>query len=79
MPRIAKWREKYECVKMPAKPVKFFLEDTTTDFIEGKMTLDEIAESFATYIDQVVEESLKNSSRFDQFAEVKSLDDYIIL
>ena len=79
MPRMAKWREKYECVKISAKPVKFFLEDTTADFIEGKMTLDEIAESFATYIDQVVEESLKNSSRFDQFVEVKNLNDYVSL
>ena len=79
MPRMAKWREKYECVKISAKPVKLFLEDTTTDFIEGKMTLDEIAESFATYIDQVVEESLKNSSRLDQFVEVKNLDDYVSL
>lgn len=77
MPRIAKWREKYECVKISAKPVKFFLEDTETDFLEGKMTLDEITESFATYIDQVVEDSIKNSLRFDQFVEVKNLDDYV--
>ena len=79
MPRIAKWREKYECVRIPSKQVKFFLEDTETDFFEGKMTLDEITESFATYIDQVVEESLKNSSQFDQFVEVKNLDDYVSL
>ena len=78
MPRIAKWKEKNECVKhLAPRPVKFFLEDTKMDFIEGEMTLDEIAESFAAYIDQVVEESLKNSSRFDQFAEVKNLDDYV--
>lgn len=77
MPRIAKWREKYECVKISAKPVKFFLEDAETDYLEGKMTLDEITESFATYIDQVVEESLRNSLRFDQFVEVKNLDDYV--
>ena len=77
MPRIAKWREKYECVKISAKPVKFFLEDTKTDYFEDRVTLDKIAESFATYIDQVVEESLKNSSRFDKFVEVKNLDDYV--
>ena len=80
MPRIAKWEERYECVKnLEPRPVKFFLEDTKMDFIEGKMTLDEITESFAAYIDQVVEESLKNSSRFDQFVEVKNLDDYVSL
>lgn len=73
MPRIAKWKEKYECVKISAKPVKFFLEDTKTDYFEGRMTLDEIAESFAAYIDQVVEESLKNSLRFDQFVDVKEV------
>ena len=79
MPRIAKWAEKYECVKISAKPVKFFLKDTKTDFIEGRMTLDEISESFAAYIDQVVEESIKNSLRFDQFVEVKNVNDYISL
>ena len=79
MPRIAKWEEKYDCVKISAKPVKFFLEDAKTDFIEGKMTLDEITESFAAYIDQVVEESIKNSLRFDQFVKVKNLDDYVSL
>jgi hypothetical protein len=77
MPRIAKWREKYECVKISAKPVKFFLEDTKTDYFEGRMTLDEITESFAACIDQVVEDSIKNSLRFDQFVEVKNLDDYV--
>ena len=61
MPHITKWREKCECIKISPKPVKFFLEDIKTDYIEGKMTLDEIAESFAAYIDKVVEESLKNS------------------
>ena len=74
MPRIAKWKEKNECVKYLApRPVKFFLEDTKMDFIEGKMTLDEITESFAAYIDQVVEESIKNSLRFDQFVDVKEV------
>ena len=74
MPRIAKWKEKNECVKhLAPRPVKFFLEDTKMDFIEGKMTLDEITESFAAYIDQVVEESIKNSLRFDQFVDVKEV------
>ena len=78
MPRIAKWKEKSECVNyLRPRPVKFFLEDTEMDFIEGKMTLDEITESFAEYIDKLVEDSIKNSSRFDQFAEVKNLDDYV--
>ena len=80
MPRIAKWKEKQECVKnLAPRPVKFWFEDAKIDYIEDRMTLDEIAESFAAYIDKVVEESLKNRLRFDQFVEVKNLDDYISL
>lgn len=78
MPRIAKWAERNQCVNnLAPRPVKFWLEDAKTDYFEGRMTLDEITESFAAYIDQVVEESIKNSSRFDQFVEVKNLDDYV--
>lgn len=61
MPRITKRKDKCECIKISLKPVKFFLEDIKTDYLEGKMTLNEIAGSFAAYIDKVIEESLKNS------------------
>ena len=59
MPRIAKWEEKRECIKMSPKPVKFVFENFDT--IE-KAYLD-----FEDLINQTIQQSIEQVLQYDQF------------
>ena len=65
MPRIAKWEEKRECIKMSPKPVKFIFEDSDT--IE-KAFLD-----FEDLINQTIQQSIKQVLQYDQFESIKEV------
>ena len=65
MPRIAKWEEKRECIKMSPKPVKFIFEDSDT--IE-KAFLD-----FEDLINQTIQQSIKQVLQYDQFVNIKEV------
>ena len=59
MPRIAKWEEKRECIKMSPKPVKFTFENSDT--IE-KAYLD-----FEDLINQTIQQTINRELQHDQF------------
>lgn len=65
MPRIAKWEEKRECIRMSPRPVKFTFEDFDT--IE-KAFLD-----FEDLINQTIQQSIKQVLQYDQCVSIKEV------
>ena len=73
MPRIAKWKEKYECVKYLApRPVKFYFEDGINE-LKTHTIYELIEETFESLLPK------HNDEWFGKFVEVKNLDDYVSL
>ena len=67
MPRIAKWKEKYECVKYLApRPVKFYFDDGACE-LKTHTIYDLIEET----INDIFPKPEKG------WVEVKNLDDYV--
>ena len=67
MPRIAKWKEKYECVKhLAPRPVKLFFEDGT-----GELKIHTMYDLIEETINDIFPKLEK------EWVEVKNLDDYV--
>lgn len=72
MPRMAKWQEKYECVKVTPKPVKFVFEDGSNE-LKTHTIYELIDETFKELFPKC------NNKWFDKFVEAKNLNDYVNL
>jgi hypothetical protein len=71
MPRIAKWKEKYECVKnLAPRPVRFYFDDSSNE-LKTHTLYDLIEEVIADLLPK------HNDEWFNKFVEAKKLDDYI--
>ena len=67
MPRMAKWKEKYECVKnLAPKPVRFWFEDGSSE-LKTHTIYELIEEAF----ENILPDPAKG------WVEVKNLDDYV--
>jgi hypothetical protein len=66
MPRIAKWSEKLNCVKhLTPKPVKFIFEDS--------VIIEKVYVDFQDFIDQAIQQSIKQVLQYDQFVSIKEV------
>ena len=71
MPRIAKWKEKYECVKnLAPRPVRFYFDDSSNE-LKTHTIYELIEETFEALFPK------RNDEWFGKFVEAKKLDDYI--
>ena len=71
MPRMAKWKEKYECVKnLAPRPVKFVFEDGSAE-LKTHTISELIDETFEALFPK------RNDEWFGKFVEAKNLDDYV--
>ncbi len=69
MPRIAKWKEKYECVKnLAPRPVKFVFEDGSNE-LKTHTIYELIEETFEALFPK------RNDEWFGKFVEVKNKED----
>ena len=69
MPRIAKWEEKRECIKMSPRPVKFIFEDYTIE----KAYLD-----FEDLINQTIQQSIEQVLQYGQCESIKEVSKWEI-
>ena len=71
MPHITKQKEKYECVKnLAPKPVRFYSDDGSNE-LKAHTIYELIEETFETLFPK------RDDKWFNEFVEVKKLDDYI--
>ena len=74
MPRIAKWKEKYECVKNLSSipPVRFYFDDSSNE-LKTHTIHELIEETFEALFPK------RNDEWFGKFVETKNLDNYVSL
>ena len=70
MPRIAKWEEKRQCIKMSPRPVKFTFENFNT--------IEKAYSDFEDFINQTIQQSIKQVLQYGQFASIKEVSEWEI-